>query len=205
MQGRKVKVTCKHCGYGIIVDGFAIEPSPPKPAPVESVPAIFDALRVAPEDDATRVMRRPQDFSVHDEPTVIGRIPQEALDAERRFAQRTVPPPKDGEAAPPAAPAPPPAASEPPPTEELLPVSSVPAPPSPVALPHDVPEQPLDQTKAASPSALAAVSSSRSPVPEGSDAKTLFSRVDPPEQPVWPWILGAILIVVVLAALAIRH
>jgi hypothetical protein len=201
VRGRKVRVTCKHCGFGIIVDGFALDappppsppPSPPKPAPLETVPAIFDALSVAAEDDATRVMRKPQDFSVHDEPTVIGRIPQEALEAERRFAQRTVPPPKDD--------------AEPPPIE--APAETEPAPssapvPSPRALPHDVPEQPLDATKAASPRAIVASRSSLPPVPSA-DVKTLISRTEPPAPPVWPWVLGAILIVVVLAALAVRH
>jgi predicted Zn finger-like uncharacterized protein len=202
VRGRKVRVTCKHCGYGIIVDGFALDaPPPPKPAPppapalapMEAVPAIFDALSVA-EDDATRVMRKPQDFSVHDEPTVVGRIPQEALDAERRFAQRTVPPPKEGEAAPP------PQA----PVEAEAPADTEPAHSPPAALPHDVPEQPLDSTKAASPRAIATGRTSLPPVPSA-DVKTLISRTDAPAPAVWPWVLGAVLIVVVLAALAIRH
>jgi predicted Zn finger-like uncharacterized protein len=208
VRGRKVRVTCKHCSNGIIVDGFALDapPPPPKPAPApapfETVPAIFDALRVAPEDDATRVMRKPQDFSVHDEPTVVGRIPQEALDAERRFAQRTVPPPKDGADEAPvsvteSASTEPPAETEPAPTE---PPDSTP----PMALPHDVPEQVLDSTQAASPRAIA---SGRRSLPPSADAdlKTLISRAEPPAPALWPWILGAILIVVVLAALAIRH
>jgi predicted Zn finger-like uncharacterized protein len=208
IRGRKVRVTCKHCGNGIIVDGFALDaPPPPKPAPApapfETVPAIFDALRVAPEDDATRVMRKPQDFSVHDEPTVVGRIPQEALEAERRFAQSTVPPPKDGE---PEAPPPMsvPAPTEPP--ESAAPVSGeepahiAPAP----ALSHGLPEALLDSTQAASPRAIAINRASLAPAPS-SDPKPLVSRADPPPPAMWPWVLGAILIVIVLAALAIRH
>ena len=35
------------------------------------------------------------DMSVHDERTVIGQIPKEALEFERMFAQRTQPPPPD--------------------------------------------------------------------------------------------------------------
>ncbi|MDF3066147.1 MAG: hypothetical protein K0R38_1748 [Polyangiaceae bacterium] len=208
MRGRKVRVTCKHCGYGIIVDGFSLDAPPPaKPAPapapapamapMETVPAIFDALSVA-EDDATRVMRKPQDFSVHDEPTVVGRIPQEALDAERRFAQSTVPPPKDG-----AEDAAAPASAEPPATEAPAPTEPARSSP-PAAVPHDLPEQPLDSTKAASPHAIATTRTSLPPVPSA-DVKTLISRTEPPAPALWPWVLGAILIVVVLAALAIRH
>jgi predicted Zn finger-like uncharacterized protein len=203
VRGRKVRVTCKHCKNGIIVDGFALDvppppPSPrpaapatPAPAPFEAVPAIFDALRVAPEDDATRVMRKPQDFSVHDEPTVVGRIPQEALEAERRFAQSTVPPPKDGE-------------QEAPATVSVAPLGDLPAPPSsdppplsPTAVPLDSPEQPLDFTQAASPRAIAL---SRASLPPSSNPEGATHA-----PALWPWVLGAILIVIVLAALAIRH
>jgi hypothetical protein len=46
------------------------------------------------------VFYRP-DFSVHDEPTVVGRIPAAALEAERQYALRTAPPPpKEPAAAP---------------------------------------------------------------------------------------------------------
>jgi predicted Zn finger-like uncharacterized protein len=187
VRGRKVRVTCKHCGFGIIVDGFALDapppPPPPKPTPLETVPAIFDALSVA-EDDATRVMRRPRDFSVHDEPTVVGRIPQEALEAERRFAQRTVPPPPgEADSAPPST-----AADSDPAPISLQAISTRP-------LEQDVAEPAVDSAKADSPRAAA---SSPAPTEE-------LSRAEPPAPPVWPWVLGAILIVVVLAALAIRH
>ena len=49
------------------------------------------------EDDRTMVTRSRfgDDMSVHDERTVIGQIPKEALEFERMFAQRTQPPPPD--------------------------------------------------------------------------------------------------------------
>lgn len=86
--GKKVRVTCQQCGNTVIADG-----TPPQPT---LTPALdFSQLELAPaDDDATRIMQRPLDFSVHDEPTVVGQIPLEALEAERRFSQQTVPPPK---------------------------------------------------------------------------------------------------------------
>jgi predicted Zn finger-like uncharacterized protein len=63
--------------------------SAPRPAPV---PSAF-----VPEDDQTMIARSRfgDDTSVHDERTVIGQIPKEALEFERMFAQRTQPPPPD--------------------------------------------------------------------------------------------------------------
>ena len=86
--GKKVRVTCEHCGNAVIADG-----TPPR---AELAPALdFSQLELATtDDDATRIMHRPLDFSVHDEPTVVGQIPLEALEAERRFSQDTVPPPQ---------------------------------------------------------------------------------------------------------------
>jgi hypothetical protein len=65
-------------------------------------------------DDATAVMQQPDTFSVHDEPTVIGQIPEAALEAERSFARATLPPPA-------------PKAAEPPPAEPAS-LVSLPAP-----------------------------------------------------------------------------
>jgi predicted Zn finger-like uncharacterized protein len=84
-------------------------PHAPAPAPVPSV--MSESMR---EDDRTMVARSKfvDDMSVHDERTVIGQIPKEALEFERMFAQRTQPPPPEppkGQAStspPPAAPVP---------------------------------------------------------------------------------------------------
>jgi len=86
--GKKVRITCEHCGNPVLADG-----TPPQ---ATLAPALdFSQLELAPaDDDATRIMKRPLDFSVHDEPTVVGQIPLEALEAERRFSQQTEPPPK---------------------------------------------------------------------------------------------------------------
>jgi predicted Zn finger-like uncharacterized protein len=199
VQGRKVRVTCKHCGYGIIVDGMTAPPPPaPKLAPFETVPAIFDALSVA-DDDATRVMKRPLDFSVHDEPTVVGRIPVEALEAERRFAQRTVPPPPGGEE---------PAATESAPAPPPTPLPLAPALPGPElrALPYDVPESVIDSTRAASPQAMAMNHASLPPL-DSAEIKTLLSEQEYyfPRPKVWPWVLGAVFVIVVLIGLAVTH
>jgi len=64
----------------------------PAHAPVPS--SFSDDMR---EEDRTMVARSRfgDDTSVHDERTVIGQIPKEALEFERMFAQRTQPPPAD--------------------------------------------------------------------------------------------------------------
>lgn len=90
VQGRKVQVTCKHCRTSFVIDGTAKA----QPAPLPNLPSLMGSES---NDDATRVVGRP-DFSVHDEPTVVGQIPAAALEAERRYAQRTVPPPANGAA-----------------------------------------------------------------------------------------------------------
>ncbi len=181
IQGRKVRVTCKHCGNGIIVDGLT---QPAAPTFDASTLASLAALAssTAPSDERTRLMGKGNDFSVHDEPTVVGRIPQEALDAERRFSQRTVPPPK--------------ATSVP-----AAPLSPPPAPPAavvvaPGALPEDVPEKPLDTTQVASPQALRVSRTSLPPV-ASAEVKTLLSRREAARKVSWPWMLAA------LAALAL--
>lgn len=199
VQGRRVRVSCKHCGHGIIIDGTTVAaPPPPPPAPppshqpLETVPAIFDALRVE-DDDATRVIRKLQDYSVHDEPTVIGRIPQEALDAERRFAQRTVPPPK--------------LAPPPPEPEAAHPV--VPEAPAPGTLPsvspavfwRDASAKPLDPTNAATPHAIrqsrAALESA-----DNDDDLSGFESLRPPR---WPWLVAALLVLTAAFLLARAH
>ena len=84
----------------------------PAPAPVTHAPTSASAHRVpstfATEEDQTMIARSRfgDDMSVHDERTVIGQIPKEALEFERMFAQRTQPPPPDSPSASgPAAPA----------------------------------------------------------------------------------------------------
>jgi len=79
----------------------------PVSAPVQSAmqAAMSAALR---EEDQTMIARSRfgDDMSVHDERTVIGQIPKEALEFERMFAQRTQPPPPDEPSKPTAAAAP---------------------------------------------------------------------------------------------------
>lgn len=76
----------------------------PVSAPLHS--AMSAELR---EEDQTMIARSRfgDDMSVHEERTVIGQIPREALEFERMFAQRTQPPPPDAPrtAPPPAVPA----------------------------------------------------------------------------------------------------
>ena len=134
IRGKKVRVTCKHCGAGIIVDATG------EPQREELRLDVLEALAPATidaSDDATRMMPKRGERSVHDEPTVIGRVPAAALEAERRYALPTVPPPKLDEAAEPVAATPPPS----------------PSPTPSRALPYDVPEGALDVTHVASPQA----------------------------------------------------
>ncbi len=134
---KKVRITCKHCGTAIVVDGMNLpaateasaanaqpkvnaqpkENAQPKanaqpkvnaqPNPQPVPPLELPNGDRASEDDLTLIARSKfgQDLSVHDEPTVIGQIPREALDFERTFAQRAEPSPSEG-----AAPVPEPAA-----------------------------------------------------------------------------------------------
>jgi hypothetical protein len=147
-------------------------------------------------------MKRPLDFSVHDEPTVVGRIPIEALEAERRFAQRTEPPPPPG-AEEPARPV-----FAPPPSPLPTPLAPPPSPSGPElrALPYDAPEATIDSTRAASPQAMAMNHVSLPPV-NGAEIKTLLSEQEYyfPRPKVWPWVLGAVFVVVVLIGLAVTH
>jgi predicted Zn finger-like uncharacterized protein len=95
VRGRKVRVTCKHCRTSFVIDGTE---KTREPLPWPDLPPLTGTDA---GDDATRVVSRP-DFSVHDEPTVVGQIPAAALEAERRYAQRTVPPPANAQAPSPA-------------------------------------------------------------------------------------------------------
>lgn len=153
VRGKKVRITCKHCGASIIVDGtdipLATDPAPlPSRLPSFNPPPSFESLAAQGEtpDDVTVIARRRfgQDLSVHEEPTVIGQIPREALAYERAFAQRTQPPPGNDELTAEAAPAP------------MVPEEPLPRFPSarPSALP-EAPESPHDETKRASPRAFA--------------------------------------------------
>ncbi len=146
IRGRKVRITCKHCGNSFVVD--ATDQPIQQLMRLDALPALAGSDA---SDDATRVMSKPRDVSVHDEQTVIGQIPAAALEAERRFAQRTLPPPP---------PAPPPPAPS---------VSTTPS----RALPADVAEHPRDVTDIASPQAKRSSQASLPPSP--AELKTLAS------------------------------
>ena len=92
VRGRKLRATCKHCRSPFLIDGTA---KPLEPLRLSELPTL---MGTDAGDDATRVASR-RDFSVHDEATVIGQIPAAALEAERRYAQRTTPPPANEPAA----------------------------------------------------------------------------------------------------------
>jgi predicted Zn finger-like uncharacterized protein len=193
IRGRKVRVTCKHCGTAFVVDATN-EPERHQ-LRLEALEALAPATPPPADEDATRMMPKRADFSEHDEPTVIGQIPAAALEAERRYAQRTMPPPVE---APPAAPR---------------------------ALPHDVPEQALDTTHIASPQAkrasqaslpppeandaaiLAAVRASRPSLPPqpAAEVKTLLSQnlLAPPAMPRPHRSLYWLLALVVVGGLAL--
>ena len=86
--------TCKHCGQRLTVGDAPGQP--PVTAPFAApLPKLYaGAPTDSDEEDATHFMgRSATPLSVHDEPTMIGRVPIEALNAERMFAQRTQPPP----------------------------------------------------------------------------------------------------------------
>jgi predicted Zn finger-like uncharacterized protein len=114
VRGRKVRVTCKHCRTPFVIDGTEKARAP---LPLPDLPSL---MGTDAGDDATRVGSRP-DFSVHDEPTVVGQIPAAALEAERRYAQRTVPPPGN-QPAPSSGVGPPPSSSGASTNERVLPL-----------------------------------------------------------------------------------
>lgn len=154
VAGKKVRVTCKHCGAGIVVDAT-------RPA-AEDAAAIVAVLPRAsetplPSEDATLLMQRDKPSGwEHDEPTVFGQVPQATLDAERAFSQRTVPPPAM-------------------PTPATVSAGS---PAEPQALPEQ-PERAQDLTRAASPQAHRSSGASIEP-PAGAapDVKTMVSEPD---------------------------
>jgi predicted Zn finger-like uncharacterized protein len=208
IRGKKVRVTCKHCGTAIVVDATG-EPQREE-LRLDALEALSPATLDAGED-ATRLMPKRGDLSVHDEPTVIGQIPAAALEAERRYALPTVPPPGPDTAAQPAAPV--------------------------RALPHDVPEGAFDVTDVASPQAMrvsqaslssdplpvpttpvpaapvpAVPMSSRAesppPLPPHGELKTLLSRAEPAPAPLSAartlyWLVAGL--VVLLLALALMR
>lgn len=147
----------------------AAPPRPPSPAVAPAAAAVTpaalragmpDSLR---EEDETMIVRSKfrEDVSVHEEQTVIGQIPREALEFERMFAQRTQPPPADEpKASADTSSSNPPLPAMPTPRPLLTNTPVVPAgepaviiSDRPVALP-EVPERVIDSTKNASPQAF---------------------------------------------------
>jgi len=115
--------------------------SSPVQAPV-SAPRHSSMPAELREEDQTMIARSRfgDHMSVHDERTVIGQIPKEALEFERMFAQRTQPPPPDAPDAPPAASTAPPPPGPVPHTDPLPSFSSEPPPPESAAEPSTVGE-----------------------------------------------------------------
>ena len=163
IRGKKVRITCRHCAAGFVVDA-SDEPFSEQVRLNALIAAVPPALHGDASEDATRVLPKPNDLSVHDEPTVIGEIPAAALEAERRYAQRTMPAPAQNAAA--ESPVAGPAAAEP-----------------PRALSHDVPEHPLDVTEIASPQAKRA---SQASLPPPADELAPSLRVPPASLPPQP-------------------
>ncbi len=213
VRGKKVRLTCKHCAAGIIVDATADAPVPqpvPQVLPLPTEPEL--SAPSLPDEDVT-LIARPKgkaSFSVHDEPTVIGQIPREALEFERRFAQRTLPPPAEMASV---------AAStseahdEPPLSVEGTRLASVSR--APGALP-EMPESPDDETKRASPRAFG-LSTPLPPPPEAlRDDLTLVSQATPsallasaptprPSHARWRTTLVVALVLAAMVALFVRQ
>jgi predicted Zn finger-like uncharacterized protein len=113
LRGKKVRITCRHCRTAIVVDGThlpldtdgpvsvqdLLQPRSPAPEPGSGLLSVDSVASLLPSFA--------DEHSVHDEPTVIGRIPIAALEQERMFAQRTLPPPAPGADSEPPAPPPP--------------------------------------------------------------------------------------------------
>lgn len=142
VRGKLVRITCKHCAAPIVFDGRQmLEEAVPTAMPAPAIASPESShLR---EDDVTLIARpKASAFSVHDEATVIGQIPAEALAVERMLSQRTLPPP----------------AGTPLPSAPSFPPSTISEPPaSPPASPRSLPEMPeraIDETKSASPQAF---------------------------------------------------
>ena len=226
IRGKKVRVTCKHCGTGIVVDATG-EPQR-EVLQLDALEALSPAT-IDVGEDATRMMPKRGGLSVHEEPTVIGHVPAAALEAERRYALPTVPPPELDTTAPPSSP---PRAVPPPELDTAAQPSSPPR-----ALPHDVPEGPLDITNVASPQAMRASQASvpsdplwvpsapipvapavvapmpdppasALPVPPQGELKTLLSQIEPTPAPLRAartlyWLVAGL--VVLLLALALMR
>lgn len=103
IRGRKVRITCKHCGAGIVVDATsastaarvgdglsfrALERPAPSPSP--------DA-----DGEATRLAGKGQVPSVQDAPTVSRAVAPETLQAEQQSGKATLPPPTQAPPPPP--------------------------------------------------------------------------------------------------------
>jgi hypothetical protein len=181
VRGKKVRITCKNCRTPIVVDGTDMPPvseiAPPSPLPKLQPPPPFEVPRadLARQDDVTLIARAKfgHGLSVHDEPTVIGQIPREALDFERAFSQRTQPPPSgdaDGAAAP---------------AVNTEPEQPLPRFPSgrPSALP-EARESHEEETKRASPHAFA-----RSEPPTGQFVPAALPPVPVPPRPQPPTVV----------------
>jgi len=119
----------------------AVPAHPPVSAAAQA--AMASAFR---EEEQTMVARSRfgDEMSVHEERTVIGQIPKEALEFERMFAQRTQPPPPEpnapGTASPPTAPA---EGTEPLPSFASEPPLAAETPKQPE--PSDAPAEPDDE------------------------------------------------------------
>jgi len=111
--------------------------SSPAQAPV-SAPRHSNMPAELREEDQTMIARSRfgDHMSVHEERTVIGQIPKEALEFERMFAQRTQPPPPDAPEAPPAASTAPPPPGPVTRADPLPSFSSEPPPPQSAAEPN---------------------------------------------------------------------
>jgi len=164
--------------------------SSPAPAPLSPVSASVPSPLSAPlhtpfsaemrEEERTMIARSRfgDDMSVHEERTVIGQIPREALEFERMFAQRTQPPPAHPADAPSTTPPPPePALGSP----ALPSFSSAPPPEgsaadtAPPAAPTNPEETPSESADTAPPGP-ASSQSQEPPEPDASDKPTSDSR-----------------------------
>lgn len=62
---------------------------------LEQLPLSAAAEPDVSDTDATRVLPKHSEQSVHEEKTVVGDVPREVLEAEKKFSQRTLPPPAE--------------------------------------------------------------------------------------------------------------
>jgi hypothetical protein len=156
VRGKKVRITCKHCRAGIIVDGTRLPEQAGLRMPEQERSALMPSLGVASQSSSgegnaatSRRAASAASFSAHDDPTLIGRIPHDALEHEGLYAQRALPPAAEAEEPAPAARA----------ADSSLSRSM---PKAPRAL-LEVPERPEDTTLIASPQAMGRRSQASSP------------------------------------------